>query len=56
MRQLIYAAIGIAAGFAGLQLFLAGYVTLARYCMYGAGGMALLLFLSILFTRTGGPR
>ncbi len=56
VRQLIYAAIGIAAGFAGLQLFLAGYVVLARYCMYGAGGMALLLFLSIVFTRTSGPR
>jgi predicted unusual protein kinase regulating ubiquinone biosynthesis (AarF/ABC1/UbiB family) len=56
VRQLIYAAIGIAAGFAGLQLFLAGYVMLARYCMYGAGGMAVLLFLSILFTRTSGPR
>ena len=56
VRQLIYAAIGIAAGFAGLQLFLAGYVLLARYCLYGAGTMALLLFLSILFTRSSGPR
>ena len=55
VRQLIYAAMGIAAGFAGLQLFLAGHVLLARYCLYGAGGMATLLFLSILFTRTN-PR
>lgn len=55
-RQLIYAAIGIAAGVSGLQLFLAGHALLARYCFYGAGGMALLLFLSILFTPSSGSR
>ena len=50
-RQLIYTAIGIAAGVSGLQLYLGGHLLLARYCLYGAGGMALLLFTSILFTR-----
>lgn len=50
-RQLIYAAIGIAAGVSGLQLYLGGHLLPARYCFYGAGGMALLLFTSLLFTR-----
>ncbi len=53
VRQLIYAAIGIAAGVSGLQLYLAGHALPARYCFYGAGGMALMLFLSILFTPSG---
>ncbi len=52
-RQIVYAAIGIAAGMAALQLYLAGHVTVARYCMYGAGTMATLLFGSILLTRRG---
>jgi len=52
VHQVIYAAIGIAAGFASLQLYLAGHVWLARYCLYGAGAMGLLLFISVLFTRT----
>ena len=51
-RQMIYAALGIAGGFAALQLYLAGHLQLARYCLYGAGGMAGLLLLSILFTRS----
>jgi predicted unusual protein kinase regulating ubiquinone biosynthesis (AarF/ABC1/UbiB family) len=51
-RQLIYAALGIAAGYAGLQLHLAGQARVAQYCFYGAGTMAALLLFSILFTRT----
>lgn len=56
VRQLIYAAIGIAAGVSGLQLFLAGHALEARYCFYGATGMALLLSLSMIFTPSSGPR
>jgi predicted unusual protein kinase regulating ubiquinone biosynthesis (AarF/ABC1/UbiB family) len=52
VRQLIYAALGIAAGYAALQLYLAGHVRQAQYCLYGAGAMGALLLLSILFTRT----
>lgn len=52
MRQLIYAALGIAAGYASLQLYLAGHARQAQYCLYGAGAMGVLLLLSILFTRT----
>ena len=51
-RQLTYAALGIASGYAGLQLHLAGHARVAQYCFYGAGTMAALLLLSILFTRT----
>jgi predicted unusual protein kinase regulating ubiquinone biosynthesis (AarF/ABC1/UbiB family) len=52
VRQLIYAAMGIAAGYASLQLYLAGHPRPALYCLYGAGAMGALLLLSILFTRT----
>jgi ubiquinone biosynthesis protein len=52
LRQVIFAAIGIGAGFAGLQLYLAGHLRLAEYCFYGAGAMGLLLVASMLFTRT----
>lgn len=51
-RQLVYAALGISLGWAGLQLFLAGHAKAAQYCLYGAGAMATVLFISILFTRT----
>lgn len=53
VRQLIYAAIGIASGFAALQLYLAGHVALARYCLYGAGAMGVLLVLSMALSRRG---
>jgi hypothetical protein len=53
VRQLIYAAIAIAAGMAALQLHLAGQAALARVCLYGAGGALGLLLLSSLFTRRG---
>src|SRR6185436_3428113 len=43
VRQLIYASLGIAAGFAAMQLYLAGHVLIARYCLYGAGGMGVVL-------------
>ncbi|MFT3766907.1 MAG: AarF/UbiB family protein [Minicystis sp.] len=55
VRQLIYAALGLGAGYAALQLYLAGHLKLAQYCGYGALGMGVLLFLSILFTRTRSP-
>ncbi len=51
VRQLIYAALGIAAGLAALQLHLAGQAQLARYCLYGAGTMGVVLFLSMLLSR-----
>jgi predicted unusual protein kinase regulating ubiquinone biosynthesis (AarF/ABC1/UbiB family) len=55
VRQLIYAALGLGAGYASLQLYLAGHVRPATYCAYGAGGMAALLVLSMIFTRTRSP-
>ncbi|HSO00017.1 MAG TPA: hypothetical protein VLS89_17105, partial [Candidatus Nanopelagicales bacterium] len=53
VRQLIYAAMAIAAGMAALQLHLAGQAELSRFCLYGAGGALGLLLLSVLFTRRG---
>jgi predicted unusual protein kinase regulating ubiquinone biosynthesis (AarF/ABC1/UbiB family) len=52
VRQLIYAAAALAAGYAALHLHLAGQAELARYCLYGAGGMGAVLLLSLFFTRT----
>jgi ubiquinone biosynthesis protein len=52
IRQAIFAAIGIAAGLAALQLHLAGQTYLARYCLYGAGVVGVLLLGSMLFTRS----
>ncbi len=52
IRQAIYAAVGIAAGFAALQLHLAGQTSLARYCLYGAATAAVLLLGSIIVTRS----
>jgi ubiquinone biosynthesis protein len=51
VRQLVYAAVGLGAGYAALQLYLAGKVELARECGYGAAAMGGLLALSIVFTR-----
>jgi predicted unusual protein kinase regulating ubiquinone biosynthesis (AarF/ABC1/UbiB family) len=51
VRQIIYAAIGIAAGIAALELYLAGKVQLARLCLYGAGAAVVVLILSFLTTR-----
>jgi ubiquinone biosynthesis protein len=50
-RQLVYAALGLGAGYAALQLYLAGHVKLAQDCLYGAGAMAALLLLSIAWNR-----
>lgn len=55
VRQLIYTALGLGAGYAALQLYLAGHVRHAQLCLYGAGAMAALLLLSMLFTRTRSP-
>jgi predicted unusual protein kinase regulating ubiquinone biosynthesis (AarF/ABC1/UbiB family) len=55
VHQLIYAALGLGAGYAALQLYLGGHVRYAHYCLYGAGAMAGLLLLSMLFTRTRSP-
>jgi predicted unusual protein kinase regulating ubiquinone biosynthesis (AarF/ABC1/UbiB family) len=52
VRQLIYAALGLGAGYAALQLYLAGHLKLAHYCAYGAGAMGALLLLSMMFTKT----
>ena len=52
-RQIVYAALGIASGYAALELYLAGHVRLAQYCLYGAGTMGTILFLSMIFTRQG---
>ncbi len=51
VRQLIYAAVGLGAGYAALQLYLAGHARQAQYCLYGAGAMGALLLLSIAFNR-----
>jgi hypothetical protein len=51
MRQLIYAAVAVSAGFAALELYLHDKVRLAQYCLYGAGGAGVLLLGSLLFAR-----
>lgn len=53
VRQLIFAALGIAAGYAGLQLYLAGHTALAQYCFYGAAAAGALLAGSMLLTGRG---
>jgi predicted unusual protein kinase regulating ubiquinone biosynthesis (AarF/ABC1/UbiB family) len=53
MRQLVYAALAIAAGYAALELHLAGRQQLAEYCLMGAAGAALVLFASLILTRVG---
>ncbi|MBK8258209.1 MAG: AarF/ABC1/UbiB kinase family protein [Polyangiaceae bacterium] len=52
VRQLIYAVLSVALGFGALQLYLAGHLVLARYCIYGAGGMLFVLFVSMLVSRS----
>ena len=52
VRQLIYTALGLGAGYGALQLYLAGHVRQAQYCLYGAGAMGALLLLSIAFHRS----
>jgi predicted unusual protein kinase regulating ubiquinone biosynthesis (AarF/ABC1/UbiB family) len=50
-RQIIYTAIGIAAGIAALQLHFRGEEQLARWCAYVAMGCGGILVLSSLFSR-----
>lgn len=52
VRQAIYAVLAIAAGYAALQLYLAGKLELARYVAYGGAGALTLLLLSLIFTRS----
>ena len=52
VRQLIYTALGLGAGYAALQLYIAGKTLQAQYCLYGAGAMGALLLLSIAFNRS----
>jgi len=52
VRQLIYTALGLGAGYGALQLYLAGHVRQAQYCLYGAGAMGALLLLSIAWNRS----
>jgi ubiquinone biosynthesis protein len=52
IRQAIYAAVGIASGFAALQLHLAGQTHLAKYCIYGTAAAAVLFLGSIIVTRS----
>ena len=52
VRQLIYTALGLGAGYAALQLYLAGHLRQAQYCLYGAGAMGTLLLLSLAFNRS----
>jgi predicted unusual protein kinase regulating ubiquinone biosynthesis (AarF/ABC1/UbiB family) len=52
VHQLIYTAIGLGAGYAALQLYLAGHVRPAQYCLYAAGAMGVLLLGSLVFSRS----
>jgi hypothetical protein len=52
VRQLIYTAIGLGAGYAALQLYLAGHLHQAQYCLYAAGAMGVLLLGSLVFQRS----
>ena len=52
IRQLVLAGFAILGGFAALQLHLAGQEQLAKYCVYGAGGLAFIVLTSMLFTRS----
>ena len=51
VRLLVLTAIGIALGFAALELFLNGYAEQARYLSYGSGGLLGLTLLGVLFSR-----
>jgi ubiquinone biosynthesis protein len=51
VRQVIYAGTGIACGFAALQLFVAGKLEMARYCIYGSGAMLLVFLASTVVNR-----
>jgi ubiquinone biosynthesis protein len=51
VRQLIFTAIGLGAAYGALQLYLAGHVRQAQYCLYGAGAMGAILLYSLIFHR-----
>jgi len=52
VRQAVYAAAAMVAAIAALALHMEKDDKLAFYCLYGAGGFALLFLLSAVFTRT----
>ena len=52
IRQGIYATLAIASGYAALQLRMTGDHTLAKWCAGGAAAMLVVLFFSLLTTRT----
>ena len=54
-RQIIYTAVGIAAGVAALQLHFRGEDHLARWLGYGAAACGVVLVLSSLFGRPKKP-
>lgn len=51
IRQLVYAAFAIAFGVCGMQLYVAGHVSIATACLGGAIIMSLMLALSAIITR-----
>jgi hypothetical protein len=52
IRQGIYATLAIASGYAALQLRMTGDHALAKWCAGGAAAMLVVLFFSLLTTRT----
>jgi predicted unusual protein kinase regulating ubiquinone biosynthesis (AarF/ABC1/UbiB family) len=52
LRQLAYAAMSIAAGWAALDLYLAGHARLSEYCLVASAVMVVFFFVSISVTRT----
>ncbi len=52
LRQVVYAALGLGVGYASLQLYLAGHLRQAQYCLYGAATMGAMLLFSITFNRS----
>lgn len=51
LKLLVLTAIGVAGGFASLELFLAGYLEPARYLAYGAGVLLSVALLGVVFSR-----
>ena len=52
LRQLAYAGMSVAAGWAALDLYLAGHARLSEYCLCASALLVACFFVSILATRT----